>query len=220
VQAVACQEAAGYIEWKAVYAVIQLSMESGLVRLMETERVDFFNNHRGGSMSTFKSLLLPLLLFVTLAAAEVGFAQTKESVLISKESLLNWSKRKKETMDYFNRITVPPSMGKIMIDMKRTINEIDLQFLKINDLQNNLPGNRQLILSILSNLKQKTATIDELDTLLRNMEERLSTAGDDAQLANIDIQNHLQKIQQYLQMLSIISKMLHDTAMSTIQKMG
>ena len=43
---------------------------------------------------------------------------------------------------------------------------------------------------------------------------------DDAQLANVDLQNWLQKQQQTLQMMSNISKMLHDTAMSVIRKVG
>ena len=41
----------------------------------------------------------------------------------------------------------------------------------------------------------------------------------DAQLANIDMQNMLQKRQQFMQMLSQISKMLHDTAMAVIRNM-
>ena len=49
---------------------------------------------------------------------------------------------------------------------------------------------------------------------------RLHSVGDDAQLANVDLQNTLQKQQQTLQTLSNISKALHDTAMAVIRKMG
>ena len=52
------------------------------------------------------------------------------------------------------------------------------------------------------------------------MEEQLNTIGDDAQLANIDLQNNLQKQQQTISMLSTISKMLHDTAMAVVRKMS
>ena len=45
-----------------------------------------------------------------------------------------------------------------------------------------------------------------------------SAAGDDAQLANLDLQNILQEIQQTLQLMSNISKMLNDTAMNIIRK--
>ena len=51
-------------------------------------------------------------------------------------------------------------------------------------------------------------------------EEKLNQLGDDAQLANVDLQNMLQKQQQTLQMMSNISKMLYDTAQSVIRKMG
>jgi hypothetical protein len=46
------------------------------------------------------------------------------------------------------------------------------------------------------------------------------TVGDDVQLANVDLQNMLQKQQQTLQTMSNISKMVHDTAMNTIRKIG
>ncbi len=59
-----------------------------------------------------------------------------------------------------------------------------------------------------------------LDAAIERWVERHASLGDDAQLANIDMQNMLQKQQQTLQMMSNISKMLHDTAMAVIRKMG
>ena len=61
---------------------------------------------------------------------------------------------------------------------------------------------------------------DALDNEIQKWEEKLNSVGDDAQLANVDLQNMLQKQQQTLQMMSNISKMLHDTAMATIRKIG
>jgi hypothetical protein len=55
---------------------------------------------------------------------------------------------------------------------------------------------------------------------IKKREEELNSVGDDAQLANVDLQNILQKQQQTLQMMSNISKMLYDTAQSVIRKMG
>ena len=52
------------------------------------------------------------------------------------------------------------------------------------------------------------------------IEQRLDALGDDAQLANVDLQNILQKQQQTLQMMSNISKMLYDTATSVLRKVG
>lgn len=43
---------------------------------------------------------------------------------------------------------------------------------------------------------------------------------EDAQLSNIDLQNMLQKQQQTIQMLSNISKVLHDTAKAVVRKIG
>ncbi len=59
-----------------------------------------------------------------------------------------------------------------------------------------------------------------LDAYIKQLEEKLNSVGDDAQLANVDLQNMLQKQQQTLQMVSNISKMLHDTAMAVIRKVG
>jgi hypothetical protein len=53
-----------------------------------------------------------------------------------------------------------------------------------------------------------------------DLEGALNAVGDDAQLANVDLQNILQKQQQTLQMMSNISKMLHDTAAAVIRKIG
>jgi len=63
-------------------------------------------------------------------------------------------------------------------------------------------------------------TKEDLETYIKNTEEKLNSVGDDAQLANVDLQNMLQKQQQTLQMMSNISKMLHDTAMAIIRKIG
>ncbi len=60
----------------------------------------------------------------------------------------------------------------------------------------------------------------DLEAYVEALEDKLNTTGDDAQLANVDMQNALQRQQQTLQMMSNISKMLHDTAMSIIRKIG
>jgi len=55
---------------------------------------------------------------------------------------------------------------------------------------------------------------------IASMEAVLATVGEDAELANIDLQNQLQKQQQTLQTMSNVSKMLHDTAMAVVRKIG
>ncbi|MCK5688261.1 hypothetical protein KAI87_03270 [Myxococcota bacterium] len=63
-------------------------------------------------------------------------------------------------------------------------------------------------------------TKGELENYIQGLEEQLNSVGDDAQLANVDLQNMLQKQQQTMQQMSNISKMLHDTAMAIIRKIG
>ena len=63
-------------------------------------------------------------------------------------------------------------------------------------------------------------TQGELEDYIDGLEQQLAMVGDDAQLANIDLQNALQKSQQSLQTMSNVSKMLHDTAMAVIRKIG
>jgi hypothetical protein len=64
------------------------------------------------------------------------------------------------------------------------------------------------------------ATKAQLEGYIENLEEDLNSSGDDAQLANVDLQNVLQKQQQVMQMMSNISKMLHDTALAIVRKIG
>lgn len=60
---------------------------------------------------------------------------------------------------------------------------------------------------------------ETIDAEIRKVEEQSRTVGEDAQLANVDLQNKLQQQQQTLQTMSNMSKMFHDTAMSIIRNM-
>ena len=72
----------------------------------------------------------------------------------------------------------------------------------------------------LNELRPARETRGELDGQIKGFEDKLNSLGDDAQLANVDLQNILQKQQQTLQMMSNISKMLYDTALAVIRKIG
>ncbi len=61
-------------------------------------------------------------------------------------------------------------------------------------------------------------TGEQFENYIDRWEQKLQTFGDDAQLANIDLQNMIQKQQQALQLMSNVSKMLHETAMAIIRK--
>jgi hypothetical protein len=56
-----------------------------------------------------------------------------------------------------------------------------------------------------------------LEDYIKTMEEKLQGVGDDSQLANVDLQNVLQKMQQVLQQMSNISKKINDTALAIIR---
>lgn len=62
--------------------------------------------------------------------------------------------------------------------------------------------------------------LDTLDDVIEHWEEELNTLGDDGKLANIDLQNMLQQQQQTIQTMSNVSKILHDTSMAVIRKIG
>lgn len=68
--------------------------------------------------------------------------------------------------------------------------------------------------------RPRALSVPERDAYLKTLEEKLRSIGDDAQLANVDLQNALQKQQQTAQAMSAVSKMLHDVAMATIRKIG
>ncbi|MBN2315999.1 MAG: hypothetical protein JXM79_18880 [Sedimentisphaerales bacterium] len=63
------------------------------------------------------------------------------------------------------------------------------------------------------------AVLEDLKNAIDAAEEKLNSIGDDAQLANINLQNAIQKQQQLIQILSNMSKVLHDTAMAVIRNM-
>lgn len=63
-------------------------------------------------------------------------------------------------------------------------------------------------------------TEQERQDYLRYLQAKLNAVGDDAQSANVDLQNVMQKQQQLLDMISNIGKLLNDTAMETIRKIG
>jgi hypothetical protein len=62
--------------------------------------------------------------------------------------------------------------------------------------------------------------LGELDARVKGLEDKLNAIGDDAQLANVDLQNTLHKQQQTLQMMSDVSKQVHDAATGVIRRIG
>jgi hypothetical protein len=74
--------------------------------------------------------------------------------------------------------------------------------------------------SIRDRIGQARSGRADQESVIKALEEKLASVGDDSQLANIDLQNALQKQQQVLQTMANMSKLLHDSAMAVIRKMG
>ena len=93
--------------------------------------------------------------------------------------------------------------------------------IKINDLPKDMKIRKDEMKQIFGGLvASKYIGETEKNLLDPQGADPLGSAADDSQLANIDLQNQLQKQQQIVQMLSNTSKLVHDTATAVIRKIG
>ena len=143
--------------------------------------------------------------------------QSHKRVILTKADLSNWEQSKARSVDLANQIKDLPRKRELMSRVTSKLDEINSLMLNVEKLQKNVPKNRAALKRASSKLKRYEK---EIKSLLQELEESLSTIGDDAQLANIDLQNAVQKQQQLIQMLSTISKTLHDTQMAIIRKIS
>lgn len=61
------------------------------------------------------------------------------------------------------------------------------------------------------------STAKDIEGYIEDLENQLNSVGEDAQLMNADLQNQLQRAQQTMQMMSNMSKVMHETAMAVIR---
>jgi uncharacterized protein YoxC len=87
-------------------------------------------------------------------------------------------------------------------------------------LQKNPVENESALRKSLSELRKYEKQIKGMQHEIELLYQEKGTISDDAQLANIDLQNMLQKQQQLVQIMSTVSKVVHDTAMAVIRKIG
>jgi len=59
-----------------------------------------------------------------------------------------------------------------------------------------------------------------MEARVKDLQGQVSNPTDDAQLANIDLQNMMQRQQQTVQTLSEVSKTMDDTVMAILRKIG
>ena len=97
--------------------------------------------------------------------------------------------------------------------LSEMLDSVDAGTVRLQEISGGVVNGRFPIGELNESLSKQESLIEELDA-------RLSSIGDDAQLANIDLQSNLQKQRQILQTMSNVSKMLHDTAMAVIRKIG
>ncbi|MEO0594283.1 MAG: hypothetical protein AAFZ38_11945, partial [Myxococcota bacterium] len=68
--------------------------------------------------------------------------------------------------------------------------------------------------------RKQAHTVKELQDYEKYLEDQMNSIGDDAQLQNVELQNQLQRQQQLLQMMSNMSKAMHDAAMGIVRNFG
>ena len=59
-----------------------------------------------------------------------------------------------------------------------------------------------------------------MEARFKDLQRQVSKITDEAQLANIDLQNMMQRQQQTVQTLSEVSKTMDDTVMAILRKIG
>lgn len=125
----------------------------------------------------------------------------------------------KELRNYLHQANLNPKSDKILIKLKDFSPAIKLSRKSIKFRRLNESGKSKLLKSKINfHCKNIQVTHDSLTDEISQMEEKLKKIGDDAQLASIDLQNMLQKLQQTIQTLSNVSKALRETAYAVIRK--
>ncbi len=97
--------------------------------------------------------------------------------------------------------------------LNEMLDSVDAGLFRLQEISGAVVISRVSIKDLNESFRNQESLIEELDA-------KLGSIGDDASLANIDLQSSLQKQQQVLQTMSNVSKMLHDTAMAVIRKIG
>jgi len=100
---------------------------------------------------------------------------------------------------------------------------------KIKEITDSMKGDTRKLDSLNKTVRDSFTSLSEIESnllesyILKEYEKllnELEESGDDDQLANIDLQNIMQKQQQTMQTMSNTSKMLRDNAMAIIRKIG
>ena len=77
---------------------------------------------------------------------------------------------------------------------------------------------KKAVLEKLAALRKEAKNPLDHEAEINKWEQKLQSIGDEAQLANVELQSMLEKQQQNMQMMSDTAKMLHETAMQVIRE--
>ena len=100
-------------------------------------------------------------------------------------------------------------------DLRRELNDFARAVAAVPDFNRHRLRWERLV-ETLAQTKPGEVTADEL---MEALEERLQTVGDDAQMAQFDLQNALRRTQRLLQMMSEIMKKLHESSAAIISNL-
>ncbi len=145
-------------------------------------------------------------------------------VILSSVRLSNWNQTRTSLIGLTGQMKVSTPKKKVITNVMRKLSESNELMKKVAELQKNPLKNRPALMKAAAELRKYENQIKGLQRKLGSpllpWDNKLKSAGEDAQLANIELQNMLQKQQQTIQMLSNATKVLHDTALAVIRKIG
>jgi len=123
---------------------------------------------------------------------------------------------------------VDGSLLKVMLEYQKMVAKEAAQDKKLagaklsekqKQLAKTLRGRTDQLKKMRDQAAQSRAASDAIDKFIQQWQKTLAPIGDDAQLANVNLQNVMQQQQQAMQMMSNVSKKLHETTKSIISNM-
>ena len=162
-----------------------------LVRMVFTE--EYFNEYPTSFPQDINAI-------IQLVVRE-SYLATTEDLKYYAEKVKYYNSAKKRLREHANRMRD---------DLKEMHNASDSLHKKLKKVEKSAKRLRR-------DWKHHLSVVSDFENYIQEYEEKLSTIGDDSQLANLDLQNSVQKLTQSLQMMSNISKQMHDTAMAIIR---
>ncbi len=133
--------------------------------------------------------------------------------IVSRKKLLQLKDNKRQVLNYMRQMAITPERKELLGELSARLNSIDRLMTSIHQIGNASHINK----STLSKMKKE---LTEEEEKMQELEKKFNDVDDDAELANIDLQDMLRKQQETIQMMSEIAKMLHSTGVAVVRKMN